>query len=229
MVWIEDDYGLDLSLESVIDSSTLVAMPDSGRLPFRVRVRDPTIASYLFARDGPEIRCDDLSSSIDAFTMNYEAEMTTPGSHRKFYDHLFSFARQICHANGFRLEVQKKTICEDAASADRAILQPDVIVKCNDCVVLCGEERDVSATMNDTMAELRPKMKRWSSLFSGGLSYLLGFVTRGKYFRLYAFRQEDDWGCPLNFELPSEVHLFPGIIATEWRWVRWDFSDSLRM
>ncbi|EGZ18671.1 hypothetical protein PHYSODRAFT_501336 [Phytophthora sojae] len=158
------------------------------RLAFRVRIRDQQTAKLIFARAGPVIRFDALSSLIDVLFMSCEAgldEEDTKQSCQKFDDLLFTFTAQICRANGVQLKVERKDLGEDGSN-----IRSDLTVFCNGCLVLCGEEREGVADMNDTIAELIPKMKCWNSQFFGELPYILGYVACGDRRELFAFRRK---------------------------------------
>ncbi|KAJ8533217.1 hypothetical protein ON010_g14038 [Phytophthora cinnamomi] len=68
------------------------------RLPFRVHIRNQQAAKTIFARNGPEIRCDALSSLIDVLVMSYEAKLDVMDMKRScqhFDGLLFAFTAQI--------------------------------------------------------------------------------------------------------------------------------------
>lgn len=148
-------------------SPTQLASHLERRLPFRVRIKDQHTAAKIFAKDGPQIRCDALSSLIDVLVMTYEAsldEEDTKCSCQKFDDLLFALMAQICHANGVQLKVERKILADDAGPG--ADLRSDVTMYCNGCVVLCGEKRDGSADIQRTFSQLEPKMKCWNANFT---------------------------------------------------------------
>ncbi|EGZ09537.1 hypothetical protein PHYSODRAFT_305045 [Phytophthora sojae] len=79
------------------------------RLSFRVRIQDEQIADVIFAKNGLELRCDDLSSLIDVLIMSreaYERGDATRHPSRGSNDKFFGFTEQICQANGFQLRLR---------------------------------------------------------------------------------------------------------------------------
>ncbi|POM67107.1 Hypothetical protein PHPALM_16938 [Phytophthora palmivora] len=155
------------------------------QLPFRVRIRDKSIADEIFTKDGPELRCDDLSSLIDALLMICEAEknqVDTTSSWLNFDSHLFHFTSQICRAYGFHLNLQWRDMYEIGENGGK--LQPDLIVSCNECVVLCGHGRTIC-----TKDKLIASMEYLTPLFYGELPFVLGYCTSPNRM-FYAYRHD---------------------------------------
>ncbi|EGZ18669.1 hypothetical protein PHYSODRAFT_499297 [Phytophthora sojae] len=183
-LWEYSQLGmLQLSLPSTL--SLYLERP----LPFRVCINNRHTAAKIFAEDGPEISCDALSSLIDVLVMSFEVgldEEDTKQSCQKLDDLLFAFTGQISRANGVQLKVERKDPTDDGSTGKS--LRSDLTVFCDGCLVLCGEEREGVADMNDTIAEPQSKMTCWDPQFFGELPYILGYVACGNRRKLFAFR-----------------------------------------
>lgn len=169
-----------LALPAHLELAKILARP----FPFRLELADSEAAKQLFDEDAPFIKCQILSSFFNVFLHICKSAWDPTASENSWqmmYDELLIIPQELCRAKGLAISMHRNHV--DKSTSTKG-LKPDLIMAHQGLVLLRGEEKNFSSSVDEACGEITMKMLKWNPMFYGNLPYILGYATSGSELKI---------------------------------------------